>query len=123
MNTATASQLPIDFPECPDVDGSTILRVVPATEPAPVERLATVHRLVPDVLAAALLWLTSVALYGLNAGLSDAVLAPVASHTALVRARRRLLRCAAFVAELCDREFGGDDRATRVRGAAIKYGI
>ena len=52
MNTATASQLPIDFPECPDVDGSTILRVVPPTEPAPVERLATVHRLVTDVLAA-----------------------------------------------------------------------
>ncbi|GIS99689.1 MAG: hypothetical protein CM1200mP26_14020 [Acidimicrobiales bacterium] len=33
MNTATASQLPIDFPECPDVDGLTILRVVPPPEP------------------------------------------------------------------------------------------
>ena len=46
MNIATASQLPLDFPKDPDVDGPTILRVVPVTEPAPVERLATVHRLV-----------------------------------------------------------------------------
>ena len=52
MNIATASQLPFDFPKDPDVDGPTILRVVPVTEPAPVERLATVHRLVTDVLAA-----------------------------------------------------------------------
>ncbi len=52
MNTAIASQLPFDFLEYPDVDGPTILRVVPPTEPAPTERLASVHRLVTDVLAA-----------------------------------------------------------------------
>ncbi|SVD63949.1 uncharacterized protein METZ01_LOCUS416803, partial [marine metagenome] len=52
MNTATASQLPFDFLEVPDVDGPTIFRVVPAPEPGPAERLATVHRLVTDVLAA-----------------------------------------------------------------------
>ena len=52
MNTATASQLPFDFPEYPDVDGPAILWVVPATGPARTERLATVHRLVTDVLAA-----------------------------------------------------------------------
>ncbi len=52
MNTATASQLPFDPPELSDFDGPTILRVVPATEPTPTERLAIVHRLVTDVLAA-----------------------------------------------------------------------
>ena len=52
MNTATASQLPFDLPELSDVDGPTTLRVVPATEATPTERLATVHRLVTNVLAA-----------------------------------------------------------------------
>jgi len=52
MNTATVSQLPLDFPRFPDVKSSTFLRVVPPVEPAPAERLATVHRLVTDVLAA-----------------------------------------------------------------------
>jgi LysM repeat protein len=52
MNTATVSQHPLDFPPIPDVESPTLLRVVPSLEPAPVERLATVHRLVTDVLAA-----------------------------------------------------------------------
>jgi len=52
MNTATASQLPFDFPHFPDVDGPTLLRVVPVDEPTQPERLASVHRLVTDVLAA-----------------------------------------------------------------------
>jgi LysM repeat protein len=52
MNTATASQLPLDFPRFPDVESPTLLRVVPPVEPAPAERLATVHRLVTDVFAA-----------------------------------------------------------------------
>ena len=54
MNTATASQLPFDPPELSDFDGPTILRVVPATEPTPTERLAIVHRLVTDVFGTAL---------------------------------------------------------------------
>ena len=52
MNTATVSQLPLDSPRFPDVESQTLLWVVPSVEPAPVERLATVHRLVTDVLAA-----------------------------------------------------------------------
>ncbi len=52
MTTATAAQLPFDFPSFPDVEAPTLLRVVPSSDPAPVERLATVHRLVTDVLAA-----------------------------------------------------------------------
>ncbi len=52
MNTAAASQLPFDFPKSPDLSSPRMLRVVPAAESAPTERLATVHRLVTDVLAA-----------------------------------------------------------------------
>ena len=52
MTTATAAQLPFDFPRFPDVEAPTLLQVVPSSDPAPVERLATVHRLVTDVLAA-----------------------------------------------------------------------
>ena len=42
MNTATVSQLPLDFPRFPDVESPTLLRVVPSVELAPVE--ATAHR-------------------------------------------------------------------------------
>ena len=52
MNTATVSQLPLDSPRFPDVESQALLWVVPSVEPEPVERLATVHRLVTDVLAA-----------------------------------------------------------------------
>ena len=62
MNTATVSQLPLDFPRYPEADAPTILRAVPpvlsgtvlsgTVESGTGERLATVHRLVTDVLAA-----------------------------------------------------------------------
>ncbi len=62
MNTATVSQLPLEFPRYPEVAAPTFLRAVPpvlsgtvesgTVESGTGERLATVHRLVTDVLAA-----------------------------------------------------------------------
>jgi len=91
MNTATASQLPFDFPRFPDVDGPTLLRVVPADEPTQPERLASVHRLVADVLAAEPAVVGAVRRQTGLAGGPGGVEAPVRLSPAVYRRRRFLV--------------------------------